>query len=594
MRTRNQNGEILPSQKHLFLKSESSRAKLLFAFLLLLSFLTMVYYGNQKEGYHVDEVYSYGLANSEYLPFMHFGESGYDVKDWMLEYGAGESFGELFGNLWKDYQILKECNFNWRDSVIYQDYLTAQANSADTRTSTWVSGQDYVDYVAVSKSNTFNYASVYYNQRGDVHPPLYYIALHTICSFFPGIFSPWFGLSINILFLILTLVVLYRMVRDYLGGTKVALIVTAVYGLSHGIMTTAMFLRMYALLTLMVMACCAVHVKIYSENFKLKGKNTVLLMLTVLGGYMTHYYFVLYAIGIAVVFLVLIVIRRNWTALLKYILLLTSTAAIGICIWPFSIRHVFKGYRGTEALQVLGTREFYFIKIRLMFQQIAYQVMGGRSWILWLVIAAVAFVCIFKRLRRLPLEKGAIVFLPIIFYVVMVSQVVPLFVERYVMCAFPFMCLFVVAGGSFCAKKCLKGSWAVGCMAALGLLLVIQNNAYLYPPENLNPGGQETVRLPDDTDCIYVLPEGDWNESAVDSTILAQCRNVAVTYPSSLESLAVTYEYQSGDTVLISILKNMDVESVLQDVKRLFRLEALEEVKRQEGALAIHILLSEN
>ena len=223
----------------------------------------MVYYGSRKEGYHIDEVYSYGLANSEYLPFMHFGESGYDVKDWMLEYGAGESFKELFTNLWKDYQILKECGFKWRESVIYQDYLTAQANSADTRTSTWVSGQDYLDYVAVSESNTFNYASVYYNQRGDVHPPLYYIALHTVCSYFPGIFSPWFGLVINILFLGLTLAILYRMVRDYLGGEMTALIVTAVYGLSYGMMSTAMFLRMYALLTLIVMACCAVHIRIY-------------------------------------------------------------------------------------------------------------------------------------------------------------------------------------------------------------------------------------------------------------------------------------------------------------------------------------------
>lgn len=51
----------------------------------------MLYYGSQKEGYHFDELYSYGLANSEYLPFMHFGESGYDVKNWMMDYGPGES-----------------------------------------------------------------------------------------------------------------------------------------------------------------------------------------------------------------------------------------------------------------------------------------------------------------------------------------------------------------------------------------------------------------------------------------------------------------------------------------------------------------------
>lgn len=203
----------------------------------------------------------------------------------------------------------------------------------------------------------------------------------------------------------------------------------------------------------------------------------------------------------------------------------------------------------------------------------------------------VVFVCIVKNVRRLPLEKGAIVFWPIVFYVVIVSQIVPLFVERYVMCAFPFMCLFVVEGVAFCVHKCLKGPWVKGGLAAAGLLLILQNNSYLNPPDNLNPGRQETVTLPDNTDCIYVLPEGDWNESAVDSTILAQCRNVAVSYPSTLESLAESYEYQHGNFVFIAIQKNMETEFVLQEVRRIFGLEGLEEVKQWDGALAIQVLL---
>lgn len=582
----------MDNQMKPFWKSRFGRRQVLFALILLLSFFNMLYYGSQKEGYHVDEIYSYGLANSEYLPFMHFGESGYDVKDWMLEYGAGESFYDLFRNLWKDCQILKQCGFRWRDSVIYQDYLTAQANSSDTTTSTWVSGQEYRDYIAVSASNTFNYASVYYNQRGDVHPPLYYIILHTVCSIFQGNFSPWFGLAVNMVFLLLTLVVLYRMVRAHLGGEVTALVVTAVYGLSCGMMTTAMYLRMYALMTFMVVACCAIHLKIYSENYRLKRKNTVLLMLIVLGGYMTHYYFVIYAIGLATVFVVLMALRRNWTAIIKYILVLVSAAAAGLCIWPYSIRHVFSGYRGREAMSVFRSRAFYMIRIRLMIDQIISQVMGGQSWIVWLVLIIAVGVCIWKKVRVLPLGKGAIVFFPIVFYVMVVSQIVPYLVERYVMCAFPFFCLYMVAGFSFCIKKCLRGRWEVGCTVTVGLLLLALNNTYLHTPGYLFPGEQKTVKLPNDTDCIYVLPDEDWNESAVDSTILAQCRNVAVTYHSSLGSLAAVYEYQPGDFILVAIQKDMNVEDVLQEVRELFGLEKLEEIERQAGSNAIRILLT--
>lgn len=560
--------------------------------LLFLSLLTMLYFGSRKEGYHVDEVYSYGLANSEYLPFMHFGSHDYNVKDWMMEYGAGESFRDLFGNLWKDFQILKENGFQWRQTVIYRDYLTAQANSADTRSSGWLPGQAYLNYIAVSESNTFNYASVYYNQRGDVHPPLYYMILHTVCSFFTGVFSPWFGLGINIVFLILMLVILYRMTRAYLGGEAAALVTVAVTGLSCGMMTTAVYLRMYALMTLMVVACCAVHLKILSEDFRLKGRNAALLLLTVLGGYMTHYYFVLYAIGIAAVFVVLMAVGRRWRCLLKYILLLSSAAAIGLCIWPFAIKHVFHGYRGYEALNVIVSANFYQIKVLLMMRQIVAQMLGGQGWIVWLVLAALAVVCILQRGKGMPVAKGAVVFLPILGYVLFVSQIVPFFVERYVMCAFPFVILFVTAGAAYCLKKCLKGRWLNVCMALGGLLLLLANNAYRHLPGYLYTGGQQTVILPANTDCIYVLPDGDWNESAIDSTILAQCRKVALAYRSSLPTLVADYRYQAGDTVMVAIQKDMDVEEVLQEVRTLFHIEELTETGRQQGNVAVRILLT--
>lgn len=577
------------------IKSEISKKRIIFLTLLIFSFTCMLYYGSLKEGYHVDEVYSYGLANSEYLPFMHFGAHDYNVKDWMMEYGAGESFGDLFKNLWKDFQILKECDFQWRDSVIYRDYLTAQANSADTRTSTWLSGQAYRDYVAVSESNTFNYASVYYNQRGDVHPPLYYLILHTICSFFPGVFSPWFALSLNILFLLLMMVVMYRMIKVHLGGETTALVTVAVIGLCCGTMTTAMYLRMYALMTLMTSACCLVHLKAIADGFQWKGKNGVLLVLTVIGGYMTHYYFVLYAIGIAAVSVVVMAVRKKWRSLLRYILLLTCAAAIGLCIWPFSVKHVFFGYRGYAAIGTLSTGDFYLIRLRLMLQQIAAQVLGGQGYVLWLVAAVVIGVCLWKRGRNLPIIKGAVVFFPILFYVVVVSQIVPFFAERYVMCAFPFACLFMTTGIAFCLKSLmgsLEGRWFNRGMAAAGIMILLLNNAYLHTPAYLYRGGQETVVLPADTDCIYVLPDGDWNESAIDSTILAQCRNVAVAYHSSLPGLAEGYQYPPGGTVMVAIQKEMDVEEVLLEVKTLFHIEELTEIERQQGDVAVRILLS--
>ena len=45
-----------------------------------------------------------------------------------------------------------------------------------------------------------NYKYVYDLQSYDVHPPVYYFMLHTVCSVMPGVFSMWQGIGLNILF----------------------------------------------------------------------------------------------------------------------------------------------------------------------------------------------------------------------------------------------------------------------------------------------------------------------------------------------------------------------------------------------------------
>lgn len=565
--------------------------------LLLVSLVTMIVFGYQKEGYHVDELYSYGLANSEYLPFMHFGEHDYDVKDWMKEYGAGESFADLFRNLIKDYRILKENDFAFRDSVIYRDYLRAQANSADTRTTTWVPGQAYQDYLAVSESNTFNYASVYYNQRGDVHPPLYYILLHTICSVFQGVFSPWFGLAINIVFSTLTLLMLYAMVRRYFGGETMALVTMAVYGLSNGFMTGTMYLRMYVLFTFMLVTCFYVHLRIAEDGFRLKRKTQWMLSAVVLGGFLTHYYFVLLAIVIAAVFSVWILIsggdtwKKKCRNLIRYVMTLAGTAAVGLCVWPFAVKHVFSGYRGQASLNVLYHGDFYLIKVKLMMDQIIYQLFGGQGWVLVMALVLALAVLIRKKGKNLQMMRGLLILLPITVYIVVVSQIVPYLVERYVLCVYPLVCMCVI--GAFCmAVRAFKKDWEKVLLAVAGVILLLLNNCYMHPPGYLFTGGQETVAIPEETVCVYVLPDGGWNESATDSSILAQCKQVAVVYEAELACLSDTYKYQEGETVMISVQKDMDINTVLQETIAVLDVEELQETGRVYGATAVSVFLT--
>lgn len=575
--------------------------------IMLCALLGMIYFGCQKNGYHIDEVYSYGLANSEYLPFMHFGEQDYAVKDWMLEYGAGESLGQLVGNLKKDYDILKEYDFDFYQTPIYQAYRVAQANSADTTTTTWVSGQDYLHYIAVSPQNSFNYASVYYNQRGDVHPPLFYMLLHTICSVFQGRFSKWYGLVINMVFLLLTLWMLYRMCREFVGGEKVALAIVAVYAFSQGFMSTAMFIRMYAMLTFWVVWSCYLHLRLVKADFQMTKKRVFSLMLVTFLGFYTHYYYVLYAIGIAMVCAVLMAVKKKYRNLFQYILTLGTTAVLGICIWLFAIKHVFYGYRGQGSFQALKQIEYYFLKLKLIAAQIFSPMLGGKWWLLVVVLLLTLTAMILVKGQGVKAGNICMIVLPILFYTVMVSQIVPFYADRYVMCTYPFVCMILIGGIGYLVKCLCGGSLTVVSeklqnslkkyrgrvetivlLTAVGILFVC-NNYFWHMPGYLCPEGQETATVLENTDCVYVLPDGDWNESAEESTVLAQCKRVGIVYESNISVLSEEYEYQEGDNLMICVHNQMDVDDVIRKVQESLGAESLREISRENGTNVVRV-----
>lgn len=569
--------------------------------IIVISVVAIIYYGDKKEGYHIDELYSYGLANSEYLPFMHFGVSGYDVKDWMMEYGAGESFGDLFSNLTKDFIILKDADFNFYNTEIYQAYCTAQANSADTYTSTWVPRQDYVDYLAVSENNTFNYASVYYNQRGDVHPPFFYILLHTVCSIFQGSFSKWLGIGLNIVISVITLLVLYKMCVRHFMDERLALVILVTFAFSSGFISTALFIRMYALLTLMTLLCCFTHLEILRNHFTITRKLGVCLFLSVLGGYYTQYYFVLYAIGIAFVMTILFIYNRKWKGAVTYVAILISAAAVGIAIWPFSVKHVFSGYRGRESLQVLKEGDFFLYKADYMIDNIWNYMFGGNEWIFPVVVGVSALFCIVLRRKKVSYGKAALIAFPVVGYTLIVGQISPFLTDRYVMCTYPFWCIIFVwaaySAGVALLEKVRNNEnidnprLQAVLLVLLGVILVGMNNFVMHTPGYLASGGQETYEVPENTDCVYVLTNDTWNESAEDTNILAKCKRVGVVYERNLELLAEEYANEPGEYLAVMVNYNLDAESVLQRVRESFHVEDMTEVRRDYGGNVLRILL---
>ena len=106
------------------------------------------------------------------------------------------------------------------------------------------------------------YGTVKLMQSWDVHPPLYYYVLRTVCVLTSGVFSKWQGLSINLLFFVFSWIVLALITKELTGNDKKKIaLVCALFGFSPAIFSGITFIRMYMMLTFACLLILYVHIR---------------------------------------------------------------------------------------------------------------------------------------------------------------------------------------------------------------------------------------------------------------------------------------------------------------------------------------------
>lgn len=248
-----------------------------------------LYFMAGKSTYFVDEIYSFGLSNSNYMPFL---------------------------------------------------------PSDDT----WKTPDYYLDYLSVINDG-FDYKSVWFNQSVDVHPPLYYSIIHSISSIFKGIFSKWIGLGINISAMIGVYWLLYKISVSTGGGYKGGLFSSILYGSSYWYYSDLLFIRMYALTAFLSILLLYLHIQFYQKN-KMNLADYIKLFFSLMSGMLTHYFFGVYACFLCIIFCSIILKRKKYKEVLLYIITLALSGIFYIKIWPHIFNHVF-GNTGNGLFDIL-------------------------------------------------------------------------------------------------------------------------------------------------------------------------------------------------------------------------------------------------
>ena len=420
--------------------------------ILLCGFLLSIYFCSLKTSYYIDEYLTYAYSNCE-------------------------NFGAAFTD---------------------NDFVTEKA---------------FTDTFAVTPQHRFDYKMVWRNQAADVHPPLYHTLIHTICSFMPGTFSKWQGLSVNIVFFLLMLFVSYKTVYILCKNKEIDFLICLFMALNPTLLHSATFIRMYMMCTFFIVFLTYLiicHINRNNDNLLFY----ISLILTISLGSLTHYYFIIFAFFICSFFGIYLICKRYFKTLIKCILSALTAAVISLIVFPHMIDHIFSGYRGEQTFSNLSNSNF--MECINNYMKIVINDFGGFKstkiillFAMLLLLAAI-LIAIFKhniKTYMLYFKNGLLlIILSGICYFMLVAKISPFTTERYIYPIYPLiiLCIFVIIGQSIAY---IFKRWPALIIYSILLISITtygykthtMPNLYLNAKERINTAMQHE----DDT-CLYI------------------------------------------------------------------------------------------
>lgn len=481
---------------------------------LVLVLLVQCFNISQKDGYHMDELLTFELANAEYNPWIVPTQPVGRLAKFMQQEIYEDSLGATLGNLW---DTVIDVLQNGRGSKL----LSYQADVYEQPV--WISREQFRDYITVGERDGFNYLSVYFNVKDDNHPPLYFMLVHTMSSIFRGRISPWMGCVFNLAAVLGCCVLMFAMGRLLAAchcveeriGECWGLCSALLYGCSAGAIATALFIRMYGLMTLLCMLTLYLHLQKWLSAQKdliqkdFTQKNKLLILVTALG-FWTQYFFLFYCLLLALVTVIALLRGGRKKEALCYIRSMGIAAVIGVGVYPFGVKHILASGRGVEAIDNLlsglsgyGERVLTFGRILLQ-RTLGVHPLGAAAVALLIVIGALLWV----RDRRGGASRTAglgggerrglrwLLALPPAGYFLLAARMSPYMVDRYIMPVFPFAAMAVAALLLYLWNR--AGRQGAGCVMAVllalacfsGITYARYDGEYLYSGYDSDVSGQ--------------------------------------------------------------------------------------------------------
>ncbi|MFL2080020.1 hypothetical protein [Marinilactibacillus psychrotolerans] len=487
--------------------------------LLILIFI-LVYFSSLKVGFHIDEIYTFGLSNGEFTPF---------------------------------------------------PYLSEQ----------WINPSYYYDYLTVDSNDAFNYTSVYYNQTQDVHPPLFYFLTHFFHSIFTEQFTHWINNGINIIFYLLIFILIYKISMQVIQNRWFSYSVSLFWGLSIGAISSVMFLRMYVMLTFFCISLLLLSLK-YLDSYSI-FRNLIYIFITIFLGALTQYYFFVYSFFTIGILCILLIIRKKFKKFILVGITSLLGILSAYIFFPSMVDHIKNSDRGVEAFENVSTNsnnliEFLKIVNQDLFGNLAFII--GPTFIILILIyfiirlsrKQVQLIDISNIMHRA--ELLSLIFIPAIIYFVLIQKIAPYQLSRYIFNIYPNF----IIGFSLILYLSLKYLISISKYISLIFISLVSISTiagfYTQDIKYLYSDYQNTLNTVQEyqQSKVLILSSANWRNTGYISELI----HYTSIYPhvvSEDKNVPQDLQISSNENLVVYIDNNLDKEIMDKDLLDLYGLK---------------------
>jgi len=458
---------------------------------------------------------------------------------------------------------------------------------------TWHTKEYYEDYMSVQEDEVGQYGQVYENQKNDVHPPIYYLLLRFAMGFTKGHFSVWSGIILNIVFFAGITILMYLILQKLLKGQKYAkeksIALALLSSITLASLTNVIYIRMYGLATLNILVATYFHMQLYTKK-EVKIKDLVPIGISALIGSLTHYYYLFFLAALYLIFTVKYIKEKDYKTWGKYTGTMVVAAVLSLAIFPYSIKHMFFGYRGQGVLsnltnipQFLGNLGAYLLKAnRFVFNNIL--------WLILLVsVILTRWALTHKKEENIEKQENIgmvkLIAIPTAVYFLIVSIASPWIELRYIMPICGFLFILVIYDFYKILQRVFREKTSNIILTVLAVLILVSPFVFKIEPEVMYSDKKETVQaLEGELNLPTIFLFNSQNNRFLDDILLFSKLNesyIAKDMDCTEENIrAIFQDKDTSKGVIVFINEGQENDDLLAVIKKATGLENVQYLKR--------------